>query len=327
MSAAALQPDASNVVLPYQSSASRRFHKFLSNLANLVPEVIADLARQSDDDVLNTRKQARVLDESYWRVECACDAEFVERAVKLKGGRGLRDVNAVGAKAAIARRAKQIGVTPRTVERNAQVFRLMEETSDREIACLTEKHFFVAALTAADPAKAVDRFIERKGEGLRFKVSDAYRLLASEGLTKKQHNQKALTKIRESKQLSGRAEQIAHLQRTIATVNSEILPDCHDEDILRIHESYLEELQDHLNLMVDDDVATALRASWDKGKHWEHEIVQDTGFAADTVSRIMKLLGADGEFIPVPGGSANQTRWHKAGVLPLPAELTRLRKV
>lgn len=311
-------------VLPYQSPASRRFHKFLSNLANLVPEVIADLGKQSDDDLLQTRKQARVLDESAWRVECACDAEVVDRAVKLKGGRGLRDVNAVGAKAAIARRAKQIGVTPRTVERNAQIFRLMEETSDREIACLTEKNFFVAALTAADPARAISLFIEKRKAGHRFKVSDAYRLLASEGLTKSVHNQKALDKIRETVELSGRAEQIAHLQRSIARVKDDIIPDCHDEEIQRIHESYLSDLEDHLQLMVDEDISVALRASWDRGKLWEHELAEDSGFALEDVSRIMGLLEQDGEFIRVPVRDTprNRVRWHKVGE-PLPPELRR----
>jgi len=309
--------------LQYQSQASRRFHKFLLSLSNLVPEVIADLKGQSEEELLKTRKQAHVLDESAWRVQCACDAEFVDRAVKLKGGRGLRDVAAIGVKAAIARRAKQIGCTPRTVERNAQIFRLMEETSDSGIACLTEKKFFVAALTAADPARAVVLFVQRKQTNHRFKPSDAFRLLAAEGLTKRAHNEKALAKVRETV-LSGRADQIEHLKRVIVLVKETILPDCHDDDAQRIHESYLSDLEDHLVFIVDEDTSTALRESWDRGKHWEHEMVEDTGFAPDTVSRIMVLMEESGEFIRVPVRNAgpNKIKWHKVGE-PLPVELRR----
>lgn len=311
-------------VLPFQSQARQKFHRFLTGLAALVPEVLADLEHQNDDEILKTRSSAHLLEESAWRIHCACDAQFVERAVKLRGGRGLKDVTAIGVKATIAKRAKQIGVTPRTVEKNAQVFRLMQtETSVLANATLRDKHFYISALSAANPEYAINLFAEKKRDNPKFKVSDSYRLLAAEGLTKQQANQRAVDRVREATgELSGRGEQIDHIKQTIEWMRNEVVTRCSDEETMRIHEGYISELQDHLNFMFDEDVKVALRESWDKGNHHENELSADTGFPAEVVARVMGALHEESEFIPVPyrGAENKSRRWHKVGE-ELPPEL------
>lgn len=296
----------------------------IEKLAAIEREAIESLVDQSPEEVLVTRRNAKMLSSTAWRVECACDAEIVSRAENRRKGRGFVDIEAVGVMSAVRKRAKQIGVTPTTVFKNAQIHRLItafesahpEKTTSLRVM-LDERGYFVSALTAADPVAALSIFISKKQTLSRFRVTDSKRFLLREGLTKKAITTQALSEAREQVGLTGRAAEIDHVIEVISQVRANVIPACPNPDIRRIHESYIEELDNYTEeVLFNKDVALVLRRAWKMGNKREQEMSNATGFPVDVVHREMLLLSRSGEFTLIMSA---EPFWHLNGE-PLPRE-------
>lgn len=136
------------------------------------------LPTATDEVIVEIRMSARSVGVWAWLIECACDAEVLRRAERHKGGRGKRDVDGTGAKAAAGQQAYLDGKSPRTVERNAQIIKTFgTETCVTRGASLQDKGFFIAALSAPDPLKAIEIFEKEKVENPFFEVQDAWALV------------------------------------------------------------------------------------------------------------------------------------------------------
>lgn len=220
-------------------------------LARAEREVIANLQDQSIDEVLNTRANAKQLGATAWRIECACDAQIVAGAKSMRGRSRNGNGEELGVTAAVRKQAKRAGCTPSTVFKNAQIFKLIQQVESdipemsTSLRILNERKYFVVALTAADPVGALKIFIEKKTTLSRFRTTDAERLLAREGLTKKAAHQKAMEEGVRKLTAAGQRE-LDNLKRVIDIIKSEVLPKTRDEDARRIHLSYIEELNDHI---------------------------------------------------------------------------------
>src|SRR5205807_547726 len=143
-------------------------------------------------------------------------------------GRGNIDIAGIGVLATISRRAKKIGCTPRTIQKNAQVYRLVREAQQINafgaplLPVLDEwGYWYAAASTAADPLAALLLFAQQKTSVPRFRVTDAYRLLSTGGTTKAQANTSAIAQVRDA----ARAALVVHLQESRDKIKS-ILETC-----------------------------------------------------------------------------------------------------
>lgn len=148
-------------------------------------DVIRDLPGRDDYEILEIRNSARALGRAAWRIEAACDASLLDR-VKLKGGRGRRDVDEQGVDAAVRRVAAEVGVTPRTIYQNAQIHNtFFAETDEREIRSiengtldhLEEKEYYKAALRSPDPHETLEYFARQKASDPNFSTGDAWRVV------------------------------------------------------------------------------------------------------------------------------------------------------
>lgn len=142
-------------------------------------DALLELLPTADDDtVIEIRMSARAVGVWAWLIECACDAELKSRTERQKGGRGKKDTNGIGRKAAYGQQAYLDGKSVRTVERNAQIIETFGvETCVMRGASLQDKGFFIAALSAPDPIKAIETFEEEKAENPFFEVQDAWALV------------------------------------------------------------------------------------------------------------------------------------------------------
>lgn len=317
------------------SPARVNFQTHLERLEQVEQEVISDLPNQTDEQILDTRQRARLLGKTAWRIECACDAQFVERAEKVKSGRGNIDIDSIGVMAIVTKRAKQLGCTPSTVYNNAKIHRLIEAAkqftgnvfSEKTISeALDEKGFFTAALSAVNPIDALQKFTEKRILDHNFSVTDAVRLLEDAGETKKLATLRALSEAR----TADRDEVVNALREARKKIQEEIVAPFPDTELAqRIFGDCLSTIDEELEEAFDEDAAKALSLAWDRGFKTEAELSKFTGFPLEVVSRVMGKMGELGEFILVRKTNALSEptrRWHKVGE-PLPPEMRSTRPV
>lgn len=140
-------------------------------------ECIAQLPGLDDKKLLQVRMHCKATGRSLWHIECAADAEILKRA-SAPLGRGVRDVKGIGKKAAIAKRAEEIGVDPATIYQNADIHNTFfsgcaDTTAKAKYEDLDEKEFFRLALRADDSQAAIVAIAEKKAADPNFTTKDA----------------------------------------------------------------------------------------------------------------------------------------------------------
>lgn len=167
---------------PQQIAAADALH-WLNAIENDADRIINDLPARTDDEVLEIRMAARSLGRASWRIECAADAEIMNR-VSARQGR-LKDEEGKGVHAAVLKAATAAGVDPRTVYQNASIYKTFfaSESSFRNndenghLDILDEKAFYQAALATDDPHAALEQFAKARTEDPRFNTRDAWRMV------------------------------------------------------------------------------------------------------------------------------------------------------
>lgn len=317
-------------VLPFVSRVRQSYNQLIQELPGLLEELAQELREASEEGVAELRKGIHTLGKELWRFECACDAELFERA-RATPGRGNHDITEIGIKAAVRRRAKLVGVTPRTIEKNAQVHRLRKKFVEQhpekgrfENALLPEKGYYIAALSAANPIEALNAFFNEKQNRPRFRPSDAYRLLESQGLTQAAVTSAAL----EAARTPERKALLAHYRWASNIILHQLFPNNPDRNAAeRIYGNTLSDIKDELGELFYADVSAALRQSWLSGNKAEDSMIRSSGFPPDIAKIIIYRLEDEGEFIlvPQPGAAPGTPKlWHLAGQ-PLP-EVLRMRR-
>lgn len=162
---------------------------FFNNIENTADEIITSLPDMDDGEVLQLRMQARTFGRVAWWIECACDAEILNRE-SARRGRGIKDVEQRGIDAAVKKHALEIGVAPSTVYDNAAIHKTFfnslsakrnkEENGSHDD--LIDRDFYRAALTTDDPHGTLEKFARAKSENPYFSTRDAWRM-TKEGKT------------------------------------------------------------------------------------------------------------------------------------------------
>lgn len=331
MSASA--PDTSRTVLPFVPASRQALQGLLKQIAALEPRIITELQNQDEAELIRLWGELGELERMPWVVKCAISAAIWDRTAAAKRGRGNRDVGEVGILAAVSRTSKKVGVTPSTIYLNARIFRLIESvkadsanlpqgnsyTETNILDLLNEKGYWEHALNAADPVKATYEFADRKATLPRFKVTDAERLVLTEGMGRRVVAEKAVEQAREATgQLSVRQTLISHIRFAENIVKKQIIPNCTDPEFKeRVWDELLMELKDEYQELFDEDACAALRLGFDAGARREDALVIQTGFPLPDVSRLMQVLADLGEYIRIQPRDVKQRSefqlWHKVG--------------
>lgn len=313
--------DSSKVVSLQNTTARNNFLQHLTRLAAIEREVISDLVKQTDSEVLETRSRAHILGRSAWRIEVACDGEIWSRAEdKRKGQNKSTDSDSI--KKIVKKHSDAIGCTPQTIYVNRRVSELIKTSqikSGLNLDLLDQKGFYLAALSATEPVAALESFAEAKKAEPTFRVSDAFRMLEKSGKTTRNATKAAIESVRAREgTLEQRVALINHITIARKTILRDILPTCPSDQLKKdTWDPLLLDLDNALRDIFDEDAGNAMKKSWLAGNHSENELSLNTGFPLDIVHRIMLYLSDD--FILVPRDSGSPV-WHMVGQ-PLPAEL------
>jgi hypothetical protein len=165
------------------SSAIRFFNK----VESAADKIISELPDMADEEVLEVRQQAKALGRAAWRIECACDAEILNRESQRRG-QGVKDLEGRGVDAAVKKHAAEIGVTPMTIYRNAAVHKtffnsnsaVRNKQDNGGLDELEEKDFYLAAMATDDPHATIEKFARAKAENPFFSTRDAWRMIKEE---------------------------------------------------------------------------------------------------------------------------------------------------
>src|SRR5262249_17229953 len=142
------------------SSAIRFFNK----VESAADKIISELPDMADEEVLEVRMQARTFGRVSWRIECACDAEILNRESQGRG-RGVKDEEGRGVKAAVLKHAQEIGIHPSMIFDNAAIhqtfFNSRSATTNKEkhgaLDELEDRDFYRAALRTDDPHATIEK--------------------------------------------------------------------------------------------------------------------------------------------------------------------------
>lgn len=297
----------------------------LASLDQGIPEFVQQL---SNEDLINLYIKIDKLKSVGWRVRAICAGLVWQRAVDKRRSYN-RSTDDESLKAAVTKHANKAGVTPSTIRVYYRLFKLMmslpEDRRHTIFSTLPDKKFFLVALGAEDSVGALELFLAQKQSRPRFRPTDADRFLKVQGLTKAQVKTRTIELVRQkSPEAAQHVSDRELILQDIDIIKQQILPRHTNDEIIRIHKSYMDELQEYADdALFDQDVSAALIKAWEEGNHTEAQLASATSIPIDTVSREMGMLAGLGTFISVPSPTGSQ-RWHKVGTS-LPQELRAMR--
>jgi hypothetical protein len=164
------------------------------------------LENASVSELLSIGELAHRVGGTAWRIECKCHAKLLDRE-HAKRGRGNKDSEGVGVKAAARAIALATGRHPSTILKDAKIYReLLQHKRARNVG-LEEKSFYVIALGASDPLAALVEMAKVKGKRPDFSTRDARTLVEKMKAAKtKRAATVAIDKVK---------EHLDHVSRTI----------------------------------------------------------------------------------------------------------------
>jgi len=289
-----------------------RLLDLLQSHSQLEPSLFSEINKESDEEIVKIRSICERFDYAAWKMAAACDAQLWGRE-KAKTGRGNIDVGETGIMAAVAKRAKDIGCSATTIKRNARLFLTFQETLTNSENRLSEKAFFLVALSCSDPHEALREFVKQKNLNSNFRPSDAEKLVNERAFSDKK-SRDTFGKSREEKRL--RLE--THFKHAANKIQALMLS-CPDKELgKKVYEPMIQDLKDLVEDMFTEDATQALLKAWDNGYRREDQMASHTGLSKSSVSQIMKRLETDGEFFKVPQrGETDMARgrhtilWHR----------------
>ena len=133
--------------------------------------VIAMLPTMTDEQVKTTHCYAQEIGKAAWRVECAANAEILQRVQARAWQR-----NGDGVVATLASVAADLGISPQTIYRDAQIHKTFFDNKNilRTENVLQDKQFYKAALSSDNPLQTIEVLTSRKAANPFYTASDAY---------------------------------------------------------------------------------------------------------------------------------------------------------
>jgi hypothetical protein len=174
--------DAPPIIVPEVVTRSRDVVANIIDLCHTLEDrrdaLLASLPNLDVEEIIEVRMSARIVGVWAWLIECACDAEALERVPK-QSGRGKVDTNGNGRVAAAGRQAYIDGKGVSTVYKNARIIKTFgpEEIILASGNNLQDKEFYVAASSAPEPQKTLEMFVEKKTDNPFFEPKDAWEVV------------------------------------------------------------------------------------------------------------------------------------------------------
>ena len=133
--------------------------------------VIALLPTMTDEQVKMTHCYAQEVGKAAWRVECAANAEILKRVQARAWQR-----NGDGVVATLASVASDLGVSPQTLYRDAQIHKTFFADTNilRTENVLQDKQFYKVALSSDNPLQTIEVLTDRKAANPFYTASEAY---------------------------------------------------------------------------------------------------------------------------------------------------------
>ncbi len=148
----------------------------LENLTTFEHAIMRRLENASASELVRIGEIAHRLGGTAWRIECKCHAKLLDREF-AKRGRGNKDTEGVGVKAAARAVALTTGRHPSTILKDAQIYRELLQNGRNDTTDLEEKSFYVIALSAHHPQRALRRMAKMKRKRPDFSTRDARTLV------------------------------------------------------------------------------------------------------------------------------------------------------
>lgn len=275
------------------TSLSRDLFQQVQRLETLENDILATLSQKSEEEIIKIRTDARCLGIFSWKIECACDAALLNKAnYEYRPTIGRPDTEGKGMTPALLKRMKALGCSHMTIRRNAKIFNEFGDHLNATVKTLPDKGYYLAALETDDPQATISLFIEKKIATPKFNVAEANRIVGAI----KREREVAKENFTESNATDVRKELQTHILKTISQVET-IKANCPDIQFgKRFYDSFIQELRDHLDLMFEEDASKALQRAWEDGFRKEDQMSAHTGLPRETVSQVMRMLKASGEF-------------------------------
>ena len=161
----------------------------IDQLANLLPDLLRNIAEKDDEQITRIAIGAQRLERFAFLIRGVCASVLRQRYPhRLSGGRGRRDHLGQGIQAQMSMLANKVGVDRKTLETDARImetfFEGLGETKLVHIPPLT-REYYVIALAAPDPHAAIECAIERSTDP-HYKLEQFrtyVRLLKRDGVT------------------------------------------------------------------------------------------------------------------------------------------------
>lgn len=131
----------------------------VEQLHEIITSVLPHIQQMDDARLLQTAINAEYLERFAFLVRGACAAELRRRIpTRLAGGRGKQDKDGSGIGSHLARLAKDIGVSAKTLDTDVRIYQVFFSRGETVLAdehCL-RREYYVAALGAPDPLGAIE---------------------------------------------------------------------------------------------------------------------------------------------------------------------------
>jgi hypothetical protein len=148
------------------------------SVALSVADFVFGVAGLAEEEIVAYARHTRALESAAFVIRGACAHQIKTReAVRLRGGRGNADTQHVGVLRKLHAFAQEIGVESRTVRQDVQIYETFFERAaspaERVEWAALPKTFFLAALAAPDPARALRRIAAQAAADPSFNGRDA----------------------------------------------------------------------------------------------------------------------------------------------------------
>lgn len=279
-------------------------------------QILEMLPHLPDDEVIETRMNARMAGAWAWVIECACDAEMFKRD-EAQRGRGNVDVDEKGRLATARKQAYLQGVGTSTLYRNAQIYNTFKNVLTSGNINLEDKGFFIAALAAPDPQEAIESFSEKKADNAFYAVKDAWR----EVKRAKKKVYEAKNKLAYEANDETRKKLRAHFDETqlILEQRREVCAKLDSKLASSTYGSWIQEIIDQKDVWFVLDTKEALIKVWRNGNTREDHMATALGIPLTEVHRVVKEMEDDGVFEKSRQRGTDQARgpgqqlWHLVG--------------
>ncbi|HYE75651.1 MAG TPA: hypothetical protein VEF04_20070 [Blastocatellia bacterium] len=311
-----------------QQELSHHLDNF-NRLENSVDILIEGLPYETDDQVLHIKQYARSGGKAMWRLECAADAEIMKRVAQYRQ-RGKKCIDQEGATSEMERIAKAEGVTSRTIRRNAQIhntFFVGDKVLDINVQNLEDKDFYVAALAADEPLKAIEQFSINKANNDFYSPSEAWKEIRKQKIEKFVQNtatpELALAEVVPHILGIGAARDVWMDFQRACTAMAAVIP---------IARTALEDCQEQISVLIcrsDEKLKNRIFAVIEEagGGLRLDKIAQAFDKPPQLMRTLLGVLVDDGELVDVEQGHAEGARGQRNTLYTLPSQARGFKRV